>query len=42
MGLMYLLDTNLLSEPVKPVPNEKVIAKIGEHASEYVTASTVW
>jgi len=42
MGLMYLLDTNILSEPVKPIPNEKVIAKLGEHAGEYVTASTVW
>ena len=42
MGLKYLLDTNILSEPVKPVPNEKVIAKLGQYAGEYVTASTVW
>ena len=42
MGLMYLLDINILSEPVKPAPNEKVIAKLGQHAGEYVTTSTVW
>lgn len=42
MGLGYLLDTNILSEAVKPRPNLKVIKHLEEYAGRYVTSSTVW
>ncbi|HKV07788.1 MAG TPA: type II toxin-antitoxin system VapC family toxin [Thermoanaerobaculia bacterium] len=42
MTLRYLLDTNVLSEPVKPVPNPGVLAKIQQHWEELATAAPVW
>jgi len=40
--LRYLLDTNVLSEPVKPVPNPGVLARIRQHWEELATAAPVW
>jgi tRNA(fMet)-specific endonuclease VapC len=40
--LRYLLDTNVLSEPVKPFPNPGVLARIQQHRMEVVTAAPVW
>ncbi len=42
MGLMYLLDANILSEPVKKQPNQYVIAALSDHAGQYCTCATVW
>ena len=42
MGFRYLLDTNILSEPVKPKADIHVIQRLEKHAGMYVTASTVW
>lgn len=42
MTLRYLLDTNILSEPVKPVPNPGVLARIRQHRKEVATAAPVW
>lgn len=42
MGLKYLLDTNILSEPVKPQPNAKVMRNLELYAGQYATSSTVW
>ena len=42
MILRYLLDTNVLSEPVRPVPNPGVLARIQQHGMEVATASPVW
>lgn len=42
MGLTYLLDTNILSEPVKPYPNEHVLNKLSQHSGQYCTSVTVW
>ena len=43
MGLMkYLLDTNVLSEPLKPTPDEAVISKLERHQHEIITAAPVW
>lgn len=42
MGLKYLLDTNILSEPVKPHPNEHVLHKLSQHSGQYCTSVTVW
>lgn len=41
MSLRFLLDTNLLSEPLRPSPNAKVMAKLREHSSEIATATIV-
>ncbi|HSK77295.1 MAG TPA: type II toxin-antitoxin system VapC family toxin [Thermoanaerobaculia bacterium] len=42
MTLRYLLDTNVLSEPVKPVPNAGVLIRIRQHWEELATAAPVW
>jgi len=38
----YLLDTNILSEPVKPNPSTVVIEQLRRHQHESVTAAPVW
>ena len=42
MTLKYLLDTNLLSEPINPNPNPAVLANLEQHQQEIATATTVW
>lgn len=42
MTLRYLLDTNVVSEPVRPKPNPAVLAKLREHQEEIATATVVW
>jgi tRNA(fMet)-specific endonuclease VapC len=37
----YLLDTNTLSEPLKPVPHPQVVKQIQSHQYEIATASPV-
>ncbi len=37
----FLIDTNTLSEPLRPEPNKKVLAKIKHHQSEIATAAQV-
>ena len=41
MSFQYLLDTNTLSEPAKPIPNENVLTQLNIHQSEIATASIV-
>ena len=38
----YLLDANVLSEPVKPRPNHIVTDRIDVHRGEVATAAPVW
>jgi len=38
----YLLDTNVLSEPLRPSPDTSVLEHLREHRSDLVTASPVW
>ncbi len=38
----YLIDTNILSEPLKPKPNKAVIDKMQLHFSELAIASITW
>jgi tRNA(fMet)-specific endonuclease VapC len=38
----YLIDTNILSEPLKPTPNPNVIAKIQLYFEEIAIASVTW
>jgi tRNA(fMet)-specific endonuclease VapC len=38
----YLLDTNVLSEPIKSTPNARVVNAIAEHDGRIATCSIVW
>ena len=40
--IKYLLDTNILSEPARKNPNNKVMQHFLEHDGYYVTAAIVW
>jgi len=42
MSVRYLLDTNVLSEPLRPAPQPKVIEHLRQHQDELSTASIVW
>ena len=42
MSVRYLLDTNVLSEPLRPVLHPKVIDRLRRHQDELATASIVW
>ena len=42
MTLRYLLDTNIVSEPLRPIPNQAVLAHLREHQTEIAIASVVW
>lgn len=42
MTLRFLLDTNVLSEPVRSVPHPGVIRRLREHREEIATAAPVW
>jgi tRNA(fMet)-specific endonuclease VapC len=42
MSLKYLLDTNILSEPIRPEPNLQILKKLKQHKDEIATASLVW
>ena len=39
---LYLLDSNIVSEIIKPEPNLNVIKKIAEHNSDCAICSPVW
>ena len=41
MRLRYLLDTNILSEPLSKSPDKKVLRILNEHANESATAAPV-
>lgn len=42
MGLKYLLDTNVVSEPPKLTPSRRIIARLHHHALEIAIASVTW
>ena len=42
MSLQYLLDTNVLSEPLRPAPDRRVLRWIEEHREQAATAAPVW
>lgn len=42
MSARFLLDTNVLSEPLKPAPDRHVLEQLSAHAGDVVTASVVW
>lgn len=42
MTLHYLLDTNVVSEPLRPQPHQNVLARIQRHQAQVAIASIVW
>lgn len=42
MTLQYLLDTNVISEPLRPIPDEEVLAHLREHQAKIAIAAVVW
>jgi tRNA(fMet)-specific endonuclease VapC len=38
----FLLDTNVISEPMRPQPNQRVIAQLRQYESEMAIASVTW
>ena len=42
MTLKYVLDADVLSEPLYPKPQQRVLEHLQEHAGEICTASIVW
>jgi tRNA(fMet)-specific endonuclease VapC len=42
MALRYLLDTNVISEALRPRPDDGVLKKLKEHEREICTAAIVW
>lgn len=42
MTIKYLLDTNVVSEPLRPKPSGGVLRKLQKHEQEIAIASIVW
>ena len=42
MSLKYLLDTNVVSEPLRPKPHRGVIRKLSRYEDEIAISSVVW
>jgi len=42
VSLKYLLDTNIVSEPLRPVPNQQVLERLKQHEDEIALAAIVW
>jgi tRNA(fMet)-specific endonuclease VapC len=42
VSIRYLLDTNVLSEPIKSHPDERTITSLSDHDGELATCSVVW
>ena len=42
MTLRYLLDTNVISEPLRPAPDQAVVDHLRKHQTEIAIASVVW
>jgi len=42
VSLRYLLDTNILSEPLRPRPNPRILDRLRRNQEELATAAIVW
>ncbi len=42
MSWRFLLDTNIISEPLRPIPNTNVMEKLRQYEDEIVTTSIVY
>lgn len=42
MSLQYLLDTNIVSEPLRPLPSPNILNYLKQHQNQIAIASPVW
>lgn len=42
MALIYLLDTNILSEPIRKIPHAPIASRIQKNAGSLAIAATTW
>ncbi len=42
MSLDYLLETNIISEPLRPAPDQRVLERLKWYEDEVTIASVVW
>lgn len=42
VSLRFLLDTNAISEPLKPIPNEAFLRRFRTHGAEMAVSVTTW
>ena len=42
MSLVYLIDTNVVSEPLRPTPNQQLLERLHRHEAEIAIAAVVW
>ena len=42
MSWRFLLDTNIISEPLRPIPNSNVMEKLRQYEDEIVTTTIVY
>lgn len=42
MNLTYLLDTNIVSEPLRPAPNQQILGRLKRYEAEIAIAAVVW
>jgi tRNA(fMet)-specific endonuclease VapC len=42
LSLIFLLDTNVVSEPLRPAPNQHVLERLKQHEAEIAIATVVW
>jgi tRNA(fMet)-specific endonuclease VapC len=42
VSLLLLLDSNIISEPLRPIPNTNVIEMLQRHKDEIALATIVW
>lgn len=42
MGLNYLLDTNIISEPTKKIPSAQLLQKLEQHNGHYAISAITW
>jgi len=40
--IRYLLDTNIISEPLRPIPQETILLHLERHQAEIAIAAIVW
>ena len=42
MTLRYLLDTNILAEPLRPAPDQRILDHLQRHQNEIAIAAVIW
>jgi len=42
VSIQFLLDTNIISEPLRPTPNQKLLERLQSHQDEIAIAAVIW